>query len=48
MRSTLFIDPAGIDRATTCHPHDGGRSVEAMLRLLRMLQLADAASPTGG
>ena len=34
MRSTFYIDPAGVIRATTCYPHDVGRSVDEMLRLL--------------
>jgi len=43
MRSTFFIDPQGIIRATTCYPHNVGRSVEEMLRLLRALQRVDGA-----
>lgn len=38
VRSTFFIDPEGIIRAITCYPHDVGRSVDEMLRLLRALQ----------
>jgi peroxiredoxin (alkyl hydroperoxide reductase subunit C) len=38
MRSTFFIDPDGVVRAITSYPHDVGRSVEEMLRLLRALQ----------
>nr|WP_089219593.1 peroxiredoxin [Sphingomonas laterariae] len=43
MRSTFFIDPDGIIRAITCYPHNVGRSVEEMLRLLRALQQVDGA-----
>jgi peroxiredoxin 2/4 len=42
-RSTYFIDPLGIVRAITCYPHDVGRSVTEMLRLLRALQRVDQA-----
>lgn len=38
MRSSFFIDPDGIIRAIICYPHDVGRSVEEMLRLLAALQ----------
>lgn len=38
MRATYFIDPTGIIRATTCYPHNVGRSVDEMLRLLTALQ----------
>ncbi|MFC4292097.1 peroxiredoxin [Sphingorhabdus arenilitoris] len=41
MRSTYFIDPEGIIRAVTTYPHNVGRSVEEMLRLLRGLQKVD-------
>lgn len=44
MRSTFFIDPQGVIRATTCYPHNVGRSVDEMLRLLRALQRVDGAS----
>ncbi len=40
MRMTCFIDPDGIVRATTCYPHNVGRTVEEMLRLLKGLQMA--------
>jgi len=43
MRSTFFIDPLGVVRAITCYPHNVGRSVEEMLRLLKALQTVDAA-----
>ena len=43
MRSTFFIDPRGVIRATTCYPHNVGRSVEEMLRLLRALRRVDDA-----
>ena len=38
MRSTYFIDPDGIIRAITTYPHNVGRSVSEMLRLLYALQ----------
>lgn len=38
MRSTYFIDPVGIVRAITTYPHNVGRSVAEMLRLLHALQ----------
>lgn len=41
MRTSYFIDPRGIVRATTCYPHNVGRSVDEMVRLLAALQLAD-------
>lgn len=41
MRSSFFIDPAGTIRAITCYPHNVGRSVDEMLRLLRALIEAD-------
>lgn len=43
MRTTFFIDPAGIIRATTCYPHNVGRSADEMLRLLRALQRVDGS-----
>lgn len=43
MRTTFFIDPEGVIRATTCYPHDVGRSVEEMLRLLKALQKVSSA-----
>ena len=33
MRTTFFIDPQGVIRATTAYPHNVGRSVDEMLRL---------------
>ncbi|QCI79146.1 redoxin domain-containing protein [Hankyongella ginsenosidimutans] len=45
MRTTFFIDPEGVIRATTCYPHDVGRSVEEMLRLLKALQRSPARRP---
>lgn len=42
MRSTYFIDPAGIIRALICYPATVGRSVEEMLRVLAALQIVDA------
>ncbi|MCP1472144.1 peroxiredoxin (alkyl hydroperoxide reductase subunit C) [Sphingobium sp. OAS761] len=43
MRSTFFIDPDGVIRAITCYPHNVGRSVEEMLRLLKALQTVGGA-----
>ena len=34
MRTSYFIDPAGVIRATTCYPHNVGRSVDEMIRML--------------
>jgi peroxiredoxin (alkyl hydroperoxide reductase subunit C) len=42
MRSTFFIDPAGIIRAITCYPATVGRSVDELLRLLAALRRVDA------
>ena len=42
MRSTFFIDPAGIVRAVTCYPATVGRSVDEMLRMVAALQRVDA------
>lgn len=42
IRSTYFIDPAGIVRARTCYPETIGRSVAEMLRLVAALQRVDA------
>lgn len=41
MRTSYFIDPEGIIRATTCYPHNVGRSVAEMIRMLAALQLTD-------
>ena len=41
MRTSYFIDPSGVIRATTCYPHNVGRSVDDMIRLLAALQLTD-------
>lgn len=41
MRSTYFIDPAGIIRAMICYPATVGRSVDEMLRVLAALQTVD-------
>jgi len=43
MRTSYFVDPQGVVRATTCYPHNVGRSVDEMVRLLAALQLADKA-----
>ena len=42
MRSTFFIDPAGVIRAITCYPATVGRSVDEMLRMVAALQEVDA------
>lgn len=50
MRSTYFIDPEGVIRAITTYPHNVGRSVEEMLRMVAALQrVADdeALTPEG-
>lgn len=39
MRATYFIDPAGTIRATLSYPHDVGRSVDELIRLLDALQM---------
>lgn len=41
MRTSYFIDPAGIIQATTCYPHNVGRSVSEMIRMLAALQMAE-------
>lgn len=38
MRSAYFVDPDGIVRAITSYPHNVGRSVEEMLRLVHALK----------
>jgi peroxiredoxin 2/4 len=38
VRSTYFIDPDGVVRAITTYPHNVGRSVAEMLRMLHALQ----------
>tara|TARA_R110000824_G_scaffold11746_15_gene51591 strand:- start:22357 stop:22989 length:633 start_codon:yes stop_codon:yes gene_type:complete len=50
MRTSYFIDPEGIVRATTCYPHNVGRSVDEMIRMLAALQLTaenDVLTPEG-
>lgn len=50
VRSTYFIDPEGVIRAITTYPHNVGRSVREMLRLLRALQATEsgeALAPEG-
>lgn len=42
MRSTYFIDPAGVVRAITCYPHSVGRSADEMLRMVRALKAVDS------
>ena len=41
MRSSFFIDPKGVVRAITTYPHNVGRSVSEMLRILRALQATE-------
>ncbi|WP_281302026.1 MULTISPECIES: peroxiredoxin [unclassified Iodidimonas] len=41
VRSAYFIDPEGIVRAVTTYPHDVGRSVDEMLRLMTALKAVD-------
>jgi peroxiredoxin 2/4 len=43
MRSSFFIDPAGILRAIICYPSTVGHSVDEMLRLVAALQRVDSA-----
>ena len=43
VRSTYFIDPEGVVRAITTYPHNVGRSVSEMLRLLRALQVTNGS-----
>jgi len=40
IRSTYFIDPEGVIRAITTYPHNVGRSVKEMLRIVAALQCA--------
>ncbi|MGL4542001.1 MAG: peroxiredoxin [Polymorphobacter sp.] len=50
LRTTYFIDPGGIIRASICYPATVGRSVDEMLRVLAALQRVDAediATPEG-
>ena len=42
VRTTFFIDPAGVIRAMTCYPASLGRSVPEVLRILDGLQAIDA------
>ncbi|WP_237245968.1 peroxiredoxin [Sphingopyxis witflariensis] len=41
VRTTFFIDPAGVIRAMTCYPANVGRSTPEMLRTLDALQAVD-------
>lgn len=41
MRTSYFIDPQGVVRATTCYPHNVGRSVSEMIRMLEALQMTE-------
>ena len=41
VRTTFFIDPAGVIRAMTCYPASMGRSIPEMLRMLDALQAID-------
>ena len=43
MRSTFCIDPEGVIRAITCYPHNVGRSVDEMLRMLKALKAVSNA-----
>ena len=43
MRSTFYIDPDGVIRAITSYPHNVGRSVDEMLRLLKALQTVSSS-----
>ena len=50
IRCTYFIDPDGIVRAITSYPHNVGRSVDEMLRLLKALKVVagvQALAPEG-
>lgn len=50
VRTTYFLDPDGILRASTCYPASVGRSVEEMLRLvsaLQRVQAGDVLAPEG-
>lgn len=40
IRNTYFIDPEGVIRAITTYPHNVGRSVDEMLRIVAALQRA--------
>ena len=42
VRTSFFIDPHGIVRATTCYPANVGRSIPEMLRTLDALQAVDS------
>jgi peroxiredoxin (alkyl hydroperoxide reductase subunit C) len=42
MRTSYFIDPEGVIRATVCYPATVGRSVDEMLRVVAALQRVDA------
>jgi peroxiredoxin 2/4 len=42
MRSTFFIDPAGVIRARSCYPATLGRSIDEILRIIAALQKIDA------
>ncbi len=41
VRTTYFVDPEGVLRATTCYPAEIGRSVDEMLRVITALQRVD-------
>lgn len=50
VRTSYFIDPEGILRASTCYPASVGRSVDEMLRLVAALQRVqdgDVLAPEG-
>lgn len=44
IRCCYFIDPAGVIRAITSYPHNVGRSVDEMLRMVAALTTASAQS----
>jgi peroxiredoxin 2/4 len=44
VRSTFFIDPEGVIRAITTYPHNVGRSVREMLRLLQALKATEGGN----
>jgi peroxiredoxin (alkyl hydroperoxide reductase subunit C) len=50
VRTTYFLDPDGILRATTCYPANVGRSVDEILRLLvglKRVAKGDVLAPEG-
>ena len=50
MRASYFVDPEGVIRAITSYPHNVGRSVDEMIRMLAALQVVskdDVLTPEG-